>query len=301
MNQDRRQPRLARPWTETEHTLASVRISGSRHSPPFSAATVSVALSSRNPRSLLQLTSCRPRPVHRLPSSSDRMCMPGAIAGASATVAYRLDGGHKLRVIERSRDTEGDRQIARPDEDRVDVRHREELVDAFERDAGFDLQHHEHVRVHVRDGLGDRDRLVVELRRGEPEPARAHGRKASPADGLREQLRRLDAREQDALGAAVERARDQRVLQVRHAHDRAQTGAARHAHQILQRLEAERAMLGVEEHPVEPGGGERPDGVRRPELKTTAAQLYPTLFESLLHRIRAHSGDHTRPQPRTGA
>ena len=47
-------------------------------------------------------------------------------------------------------------------------------------------------------------------------------------------------------------------------------------------------MLGVEEHPVEPGGGERPDGVRRPELKTTAAKLHPALFEGLLHRIRAH-------------
>jgi outer membrane protein assembly factor BamB len=50
-------------------------------------------------------------------------------------------------------------------------------------------------------------------------------------------------------------------------------------------------VLGVEEHPIEPGCRQRPDGIRRSKLKTATAQLYPAFFEGLFYRVDTHASE----------
>ena len=112
--------------------------------------------SNSRPISLLQLTKRRPRGSQKRAMSSERMCMPGAMPRLVAAIAHEFDGGDEVRVIELPGNAERHRQVRRPDQHRVDVRHRQQIVEPVEREPGLDLQHHHDVLVEVRDRVGDR-------------------------------------------------------------------------------------------------------------------------------------------------
>jgi hypothetical protein len=52
-------------------------------------------------------------------------------------------------------------------------------------------------------------------------------------------------------------------------------------------------MFGIEEHPVEASGGQRPNRISRAELETTAAELNPAVPKCLFYRILPHDKNHT--------
>ena len=106
-----------------------------------------------------------------------------------------------------------------------------------------------------------------------------------PSGGKRVQLTAFSS-----SSAAIERPGNQGVLEIGDADDRAQSGGDRDAHQILQRLQIERAMLGVEEYPIETRRCQRPNRIRRTKLKTAAAELHPAFPQRLLDRVDAHRG-----------
>src|SRR6187200_1740345 len=100
---------------------------------------------------------------------------------------------------------------------------------------------------HVRHG----QLLMIEVKSSETEATLSNGWEAAPADRAFEQSNVFNAREDNALCADVERACDQRILKVRHAHDRGEIHEGRDAAELLDSLEVEAAVLCVDERPVE--------------------------------------------------
>jgi hypothetical protein len=95
---------------------------------------------------------------------------------------------------------------------------------ARERGARFDLQHHQVVLVLVIDDFLKAGALVADLRRAQPKATDAPRGKLGPAYGALQHLGRFHARKDDPFRAHVERAGDERILQVGHAHNRSERG-----------------------------------------------------------------------------
>jgi hypothetical protein len=83
------------------------------------------------------------------------------------------------------------------------------VITGIERAPRFNLQHDHRIGVHVLDDLLERQRLVIHLHRRQPVTADARGWKFGPAHGALQHFGRLHARENNALGAAIEGPRHQ--------------------------------------------------------------------------------------------
>src|SRR5579885_976447 len=138
------------------------------------------------------------------------------------------------------------------------------------------------------DNLRNDDPFVLKVLRAQAHAADSHGRKFGPAYRPFEQLRGLDARENDAIGAAVQGARDQRILHVGDAYDRRQPGQARGVAQIEQRFDPEISVFGIDERPMKAGGGQNLGYFHRADLAESAAELQFALLQGGLHVIYAH-------------
>jgi hypothetical protein len=139
----------------------------------------------------------------------------------------------------------------------IDARHREQLLAGVESPLVSICRITMPFSLPVRYHLGNRNVLVVVLHGGEAEAADAHLREPAPADGLREQLRRFNAREDNAIGAGNSSERgDEVVLHVGHAGKNRQAAQSGHAADVLLGFDAEAAVLAVEIGVVESGGFE---------------------------------------------
>ncbi len=100
-------------------------------------------------------------------------------------------------------------------------------------------------------------------------------------DRALQQLRRLDARKHDAVGAAVERASNEVILQVGDADDSAQADERADTADVLHGLEIEVAVFGVDEGPIETGGFQNARQLGRAELVESAADLHLSFASGL--------------------
>ena len=94
-------------------------------------------------------------------------------------------------------------------------------------------------------------RRIVELRLAAADRAMAERRIAQPVGDLARLLGGVDMGDDDAERPAVEHARRHGKLAVGHAHDRRDAGILRGRRDLAGRLDRHRAVLEVEEQPVE--------------------------------------------------
>src|SRR5437660_1724711 len=140
----------------------------------------------------------------------------------------------------------------------------------------------------MRENLRDGRALIIDMRRREPKSANACRRKPGPPDRLLQQLRRFDPRKNHALRSAIERACDQRILHIRHTHQRRDPERRAFMAQRLERLDSESAMLGVEKSPMKSRRSQDPRHFKRSDLIKSAADLQLALFQRGLNRIQMH-------------
>lgn len=213
----------------------------------------------------------------------------GGDAALKAGVADLLVGGDELGVGEFAGDAERNTQVGRANHHDIDAGDVEEFVDTVERGFGFNLQDHHRFLVVVLDGGGDGDGSVIVIDGGEAVAADAGWWEFGPGDGLGEELRRFDAREDDTGSADVEGPGDQGVLQIGDADERGEVDVGGDAAEILDGFEVEATVLTVNEGPVEAGGGEELEYFLRAELAEAAAILALPCFESFFEDVFAES------------
>ncbi len=210
----------------------------------------------------------------------------------AAALDHAGDGLDHLGVVELAGDAQGDAEIGRPDHNDVHARDREQVVAAFESGLGLDLEHHQNVVVHVLDDLVEAGLLVADLGNGEPVATDASGRKLGPGNGPLQQLGVLHAGEDDALRPHVEGTGHQRVLQVADPDDGGERGEQGGADDVLDGLQVVIAVLGVDEGPVQAGGGVETGNFGRAELAQAGPPHRLALLEQLLDTIWAHKERH---------
>ena len=183
-------------------------------------------------------------------------------ASATARKCTRRPGSSWTREAERVR------QVGGADEQDVHPLDRRDLVDGGERFRGLDLERAEHLAVGVVERAGPAA-PVPGARRPADAPA------AAVAAGQRGQLRlrdRLDPRHEHAAGAEVERPADPRSPRLLDANED-RRGAAAGGEQLGECLGlAARAVLEVDDEPVEAGDGEDLDRQGAPEARERAEQ-----------------------------
>src|SRR5579885_759673 len=205
-----------------------------------------------------------------------------------ATVADRLHGRNHLGVLKIAGDAQRNREVHGSNHYGVQSGHAQEFISHLHGLLRLDLKNHQGVGVYVRQNFGDRCALVVHVRRRETETADAFWRELGPAHRLPQQLDRLNARENHAHSAAIQRSRDQIIFHVGYAHDGAQAAIRGCAAHVLNGFDVECAVLGVDEGPVKPGGGEDARNFRRTQLREPRAQLNASLGQSLFDGIDSH-------------
>ena len=191
-------------------------------------------------------------------------------------------------MIELRRDAQEVREIEVTEPHAVDAIDGRDRVDVLQTDLGLDLADHEGARMRDRDLLGDRPGHEVVVRRAERRAAPAGRWIARPLHDVARLLDRLDHRHHHADGAGIEHARDVLVGGRRHPHERHDVETAAQRDLRLDRLEADAAVLHVEQHEL--GAGRVADlrQARRHELPRHRAEACLAAGEFLLHRITTH-------------
>ena len=183
----------------------------------------------------------------------------------AAGADHLLVGLGDARVVELPRDGHLEAQIVGADEQRIDALHRGDLLALRDALRRFDHHHHQRLLVDDARGLGDRDRREAELRQRAAHRALAD-RGVAAGIGAAARLRGVvDVREHDALGAVVQHPRGVPVLHAGDAHHRRDADRERSGRDLRRGVGVERAVLAVDEQPVEAGGlgdGGDADGAR---------------------------------------
>ena len=201
----------------------------------------------------------------------------------AAVDRFRHDGRFGIaRVAHRLR------QIRRADEEHVDIVDFQQLVDIVDRGLLFELNGDQRRIVRGFDVIGQRAvRIVNRGACSGSEAALSQRMVFDRRDDVARILGCVDMRHLHAHHAAVEHLQNVLGTAGRRPRDRRDAaGFRRHRHQ-LDALERERAVLAVEQHPVEAGGADHFDDLRRrdhhrhAEDRLARAQL-------LLHSILFH-------------
>src|SRR4051812_18550027 len=145
----------------------------------------------------------------------------GGDAPALTGIANLFHRLHHYGMLKFTGNAHGNREVGRPDHHRINTGNRQDFFASFYRTPAFDLQNRKGVVIHVLDDFPERCRLIIGLRRHQTVTADTRGRELRPAKRCFEQLRILHPRKNDPLSTAVERSRNERILQVRDAHYRA--------------------------------------------------------------------------------
>jgi hypothetical protein len=90
------------------------------------------------------------------------------------------------------------------------------------------------------------------------------------------------------LRAAIESARDQRVLHVRYPHDGSKTYQIGDTAKVLNRFDSETAVLSIDKRPLESSRGVYPSHFRRSKLRHARAELQLAVLERLPYGVILH-------------
>ena len=113
---------------------------------------------------------------------------------------------------------------------------------------------------------------------------------ARPAHQVLRLLDGLEHRHHDAARAGIQHRGDRRVALLRHPHPDGDVEAARIGDLLLDRLDADAAVLGVEHHPFAAGGVQHRGQARREELEDHGAEGALAGGEALAQGGLAHLG-----------
>jgi hypothetical protein len=180
-------------------------------------------------------------------------------------------GGHGLDLAV-WRVPEGHRKVGRADQHAGDARHGEDRVRGLDRRAVLDLDDHAGL-------LGGTQQVVLERGRAVTTGARRQ-REAAPAARrvVRGRHRGLGSRgvehvrDDDAVGARVQRAQDRRRIERGDAHERRDPDRRCGAQMLLERQGVAGAVLGVQKHDVETSVPRRFDLRRARQLREQRRQ-----------------------------
>ena len=163
------------------------------------------------------------------------------------------DGLGEFGVVEFAGNAERDAEIEMADPQAVDARDGGDGVGILDPVGGLDLGEEGGALVGGGELVLDRAGPVAVMGDLEGHAAAAFGRVLDGVEDRLGFLGRTDHRQHDALGAHVAGPRDVMVLPGGAAHDGRQLGRLHVAQHALHRLEAEAAVLHVEQHEIAPG------------------------------------------------
>ena len=219
----------------------------------------------------------------------------------AAGVDHTAIGGDDPVILELTRNAELDRQIAGPDQQRIDAGHRGDsrgILDCFRR---FEHDHNESRGVNCGSGVGGADRGIAEMRQPAGDRAVAARRIAEMIGDLARLLGGVDMRHDDAEPAAVENAGGEPVLSCGDPRDRSDPGAQRGDRDLHRGIEIHRIVFEVEEQPVIAAGLHDRSDVDRAALTKADAERQLAGFEPRACRIAKGRFHGASPQHSLGA
>ena len=132
-------------------------------------------------------------------------------------------------------------------------------------------------------------RFIADHGRIHAEAALAGRRIAQPAQRFFERLQVVDARQDDALRARIEQAREERIQQLAHAHQRRYARVQRGVDHVLHGLQVEGAVFHIDKDIIESGGRESARDFGRPVCLQHAAEHSAALGETFTGEVDLHS------------
>src|SRR5258708_6491762 len=200
-------------------------------------------------------------------------------------------------MIELAGDANRVREVEMAEPADIDAWHGEDRIGIVDARLGFDQCDHQSALVGTAHLVLDIAAAVIIMRQVEGEAAHALGPIAAPGGNLFGLFLGLDHRHHDAHGARVEHRRDQVVMRTRHAHHRHQADPARGGDLLLDRLDADAAMLHVEDAEFGARRGEDLRHAGAEELECHDAERRLAAPQLLPYRISLHAPRSSRYRP----